>query len=452
MRVLVIGYPLPDSSIDNYNVLTAPSYFDYDALVVDPASITRDAARLVEDGVEFAAHDGRPVLNAPTSASAVSAADQIRRRADETRRMLESGATVIVFARPNAIQPGIAGFEGCDRYAWLPAPGGLSWGTPYLRAAEGKNIRITAEDHPAASLLREFRSEVAFRATFDDRLPEVRSAGRVIATAGAGVPVAMEFAVLGGRVLFLPPFGDEPGPVRSQVSTAIVDLCARLSSAAAVGDDPYWARSVALPGLEQAEAELETATAAAAAAQAHVTTVRAQHDEIEHHRRLLWADGRQFEAAVMDALRVLGFGVTGGLGDPLSVTSEGMETLVEMESSREQVVEWPYIRLQRRLEDLLLKKNEKPDGLVIVNGHRLTSPDSRAEQFSTPLRIACENYRYALMTTDTLLALVQRAMGGAEESDLAGIRRRILNTHGLVTNEVALGDAQAQGTDAGPIF
>ena len=97
MRVLVIGYPLPDMAIDNYNVFTAPSYADYDALVVDPASITSDAQRLVKEGANFEAFDGRPVINAPTSASAVSAADQIRRRADETRRMLESGATVVVF-------------------------------------------------------------------------------------------------------------------------------------------------------------------------------------------------------------------------------------------------------------------------------------------------------------------------------------------------------------------
>lgn len=452
MRVLVIGYPMPDASIDNYSVMTAPSYYDYDALVVDPASITRDVRRLIEDGQEFEAHDSRPVLNAPTSASAVSAADQVRRRADETRRMLEAGATVIVLGRPNAVQGGLAGFEGCDRYSWLPAPAGLAWGTPYLKPAEGKNVRVAAEDHPAAGLLREYRKEITYRVAFDDRLPEVRNAGRVIATSGAGVPIAMEFSVLSGRVLFLPVFGDEPGTVRAQISTSIVELCTRLADGGATDEAPYWVRSLALPGLEQAEAEVETATAAAAEAEAHLTTVRAQHDEIEHHRQVLWADGRQFEAAVVAALRVLGFAVTGGLGEPLTVTSEGAETLVEVESAREQVVEWPYIRLQRRLEERLLKQNERPGGLVIVNGHRLTSPDSRTEQFSTPLRLACENYRYTLLTTQTLFSLVQRALGGADPSDLAGIRRRVLGTSGLVTDDVAMGAAETKGHDAGPIF
>jgi hypothetical protein len=452
MRVLVIGYPLPDASIDNYSVMTAPSYFDYDALVVDPASITRDVRRLIEEGHEFEAHDGRPVLNAPTTASAVSAADQVRRRADETRRMLEAGATVIVLGRPNAVQGGLSGFEGCDRYSWLPAPGGLAWGTPYLKPAEGKTVRIAAEDHPAAALLREYRKEITYRLALDDRHAEVRSTGRVIATTGAGVPIAMEFPVLSGRVVFLPVFGDEPNTARSQISTAIVQLCQRLAEGSTGEEAPYWVRSMALPGLEQAEAEVETATAASAAADAHLSTVRAQHDEIEHHRRLLWADGHPFEGAVIDALRVLGFAVTGGLGQPLAITSEGAQTLVEMESAREQVVEWPYIRLQRRLEERLLKENERPGGLVIVNGFRLSAPDSRTDQVSTPLRVACENYRYTLLTTETLFNLVQRALGGAEPSDLAGIRRRLLGTPGLVTDEVALGTADAHSTDVGPIF
>jgi len=76
MKLLAIGYPLPNASIDNYNILTAPSFFDYDAVFIDPASITTTAAQLVEEGIEFEAFDGRPVVNAPSSAAAVSAAGE----------------------------------------------------------------------------------------------------------------------------------------------------------------------------------------------------------------------------------------------------------------------------------------------------------------------------------------------------------------------------------------
>ena len=42
-QVLVIGYPLPNVRIDNYTPFTAPSYFDYGALIIDPESITATA-------------------------------------------------------------------------------------------------------------------------------------------------------------------------------------------------------------------------------------------------------------------------------------------------------------------------------------------------------------------------------------------------------------------------
>ena len=96
MRILVIGYALPDPEIDNYNPFTAPNYSDYDALVIDPLSITREARNLVEGTQEYIAFDERPVINGPTSATAVSGADQLKRRAAETRRLLEYGGTVIV--------------------------------------------------------------------------------------------------------------------------------------------------------------------------------------------------------------------------------------------------------------------------------------------------------------------------------------------------------------------
>ena len=51
MRVLAIGYPLPDMAIDNYNPLTAPAYSDYDALIIDPASITKSVHALLHEAV-----------------------------------------------------------------------------------------------------------------------------------------------------------------------------------------------------------------------------------------------------------------------------------------------------------------------------------------------------------------------------------------------------------------
>jgi len=452
MRVLSIGFALPNVAIDNYSALSAPSYNDYDVLIVDPASITRDVNDLLTDTRNFEAQDDRPVLNAPTTAGAVSATDQLRRRLDETTRLLEAGGLVVVLGRPNATIGGLMGFEGCDRYHWLPAPGGLAWGPPFLRAAEGKTVRIVAEQHPFAEVLREHRKEAGYRAMFDDRQAEIRKHGRTIAAGGARVPIAMEFEVLGGRVTFIPVLAESTGTNRTALAQDLVDGCRRLSGSDFLSEAPYWTRGVALPGLEQVEAALEEAESAANEAASRLAAVKERHDEIARHRRLLWEDGQPFAQAVTEALRVLGFEVTSPASEPLVIESEGVRAFVEIESSREQVVEWPYIRLQRRIEEQVLREGNAPRGIVIANGYRDRDPDERADELSEPLRIACENYRFGLLTARDVFEMVRRALGGADEAALLGLRRRLLAGRGRLALARLFGEAGEETPDAGPIF
>lgn len=451
MRLLSIGYPLPNRDIYNHTVFNAPSFFDYDVVYIDPQSITDVVRRLVDEGESFQADDGRAVLNGATTASAVSAADQIRRRADEAQRLLEAGGVIIVAGRPNATQAGVIGFEGCDRYSWLPAPPGMSWSPPFLRAADGKTVRITADSHPFGDFLRDYRRDLVYRATFDDRQGPFRQHGRVVATAGAGAPIAVEFDVLAGRVLFIPALARSEGATRSSLAAAFIDCARRMLGEAGQEDVPSWTRSIAIPGLEQVDAELEEARKVATAATARLATVQERHDHLAGYRRILWQDGRPFGEAVAAAFRQLGFSVFSGPGEPLVLEDEGARAFVEAASTAEEVVEWPYVHLQRRLEEHLLGSREQLKGIVVVNGYRNFPLDQRKEQqFTEPLRIACENYGYTLVTGETLFALVQRALGGAGEDGLTALRRRLMRARGLLDREGALGGAESQ--ESGPIF
>ncbi len=452
MRLLAIGSALPHIDIDNYSALTAPSYFDYDALYVDPVSITAHVKQLLDGAKEFEAFDGRPVLNTATTATAVSIADQLRRRVEETQRLLESGGVVIVAGRPNATLGGVTGFEGCDRYSWLPAPAGMAWAPPHLKAAEGKTIRIIQEEHPLATLLRDYRRELGVRAVFDDRLPAGRQAGRVIATGGWGVPHTVEFAVLAGKVIFMPAIIDELGYFRSEFAEKLMDAVAHIAGTARVEPAPSWAAGLALPGLERLEAELEAAKRSAEEASARLETTREQHDTLATHRRLLTEDGRGLLDAVSTALQLLGFTVYRAEGGGLEAATDDQTVFVECEGSRDDVVEWPYVRLQRRLEKRLLADGGAAKGIVVANGHRHLPPDDRPDrQWSEPLRIACENYQYTLVSSNTLFGLVQRALGGADEAALTGMRRRLMGASGLLELAMALGEV-GEEKDAGQIF
>ncbi len=451
MKVIVVGLPTPNPDIENYTAFNAPSYYDFDALVVDPESLTRVATELLTGEKEFTANDGRVVVNASSSASGVSAGDQLQRRGPETERILESGGTVMVFGRPNAPVTGIVGYEGADRYSWLPAPSGAAWSPPFLQPAEGKNVRIVDDSHPVAHLLREFRRHVGYRATLNDKLESYRKNAHTIAVAGPGVPIAAEFPVLAGRVIVLPAMSIPSGQARQLFGQAVVDTCARLAGRESGQTTPTWVRSQPVPGLEQLEAELDEATTTAKDATVRVTEISQRRDVLASHRRLLWATGNDFETAVKDALLLLGYGLDSKAREPLTLTDGDTRLLVEAEAANEAVVEWPYIRLQRRLEEQMLKLHRTANGLVVANGHRMTQPDTRKSQFTEALKLACENYGYTLVTGETLFQMVQRALGGAEPEELEAMRRRIARARGVLTPAAALGET-TESTGGDPIF
>jgi len=450
MRVLSLGMALPNASIENYNFLTAPSFFDYDALVVDPDSVTRVAREFVEDGTSLNAQDGRPVVNGSTTASGVSAADQLRRRAEETQRLLERGGTVVVIGRPNAVYHGVVGFEGCDRYFWLPAPEGSAWSPPLLRQAEGKTVRIRDEGHPLASVLRDFRQYCVYRAVFDERQGAMRDGARIIAVGGTDMPIGVQFGVMEGRVVFVPVFDLAMQSSRISLAEKLVTALTRMHGERSDAPPPSWTRALALPGLEQLEAELEEAGATAAAAAARLSETTEQVEALRAYRALLWAEGRQFDDAVRAALQALGFTITSGIEQPLAATSDDASIFIETESSKDEVTEWPYIRLQRRLEEHLLRRGSAPSGLVIANGFRGEAPDRRKPQCSQSLVNACGTYQYGLITSETLFAMAQRALGGASYEELESMRRRLVRARGLVERPAALGEAQEP--ESGSIF
>jgi hypothetical protein len=432
---------MPNVSIDNYNVFTAPSYFDYDAMLIDPDNITRMVRGLIVEGSAFEGFDGRPVVNGPSDASSVAAAELIKRRADETQRLLEAGGAVVVIARPNATQLGLLGFEGCDRYSWLPAPSGVSWSPPFLRAGEGQTVRIVNEDHALTSVLRNFRANIRYRAVFDERSESLRQHGRTIAAGGANVPIAVEFHVLGGTVIFLPAFTDEMGNVRSNLAEALVDGIRQVLSDVP-SQPPYFAQSIAVPGLAVVESDLADIEREATALGERVESGRARQRELASHRDLLWQDGAGFTAALRRVVTMLGFSVTSGTGEPLEVEADGARAYVEFEANRGVVVEWPYVRLQRRLEERLLKRGDQLKGIVVVNGFRESEPTTREQQYTDALCTACENYRYCLVTGETLFAISLAIIEGAGPDILEGIRRRMLRTNGLLTTARALGTAE----------
>ena len=145
MRILALACALPDASVDNYDWASAPSFFDYDAIVVDPAEAVSKLIENVGSGAGDAplTYDDEAVLDGPSTASAIGLADLLRRRRDETERLLARGGIVVCFAYPDVAHTHVSGFNGAHRMYWLPAPAGKDYSHTYVKPAGGTHIEAS---------------------------------------------------------------------------------------------------------------------------------------------------------------------------------------------------------------------------------------------------------------------------------------------------------------------
>jgi len=170
MRILSLACPLPDATVDNYDWASAPSFFDYDAIVVDPADAVSKFIESVLTGKGDAplTYDDEGILDGPTTAEAIGLADMLRRRREETERLLARGGLVVCYAQPDVEHRGVTGFNGAHRMYWLPAPNGKDYGPQYVKPALGMHVETADFEHPFANYLEGVRNNVHYRALFTE--------------------------------------------------------------------------------------------------------------------------------------------------------------------------------------------------------------------------------------------------------------------------------------------
>lgn len=438
MKVLSLGFALPNPSIDNYSFASAPSFFDYDAVVVDPAALSRLIEEIADQAADHSSSAGEPLVNGATSPVAVGLADMLRRRQTETSRLLAKGGAIVCFAYPDVYHHRVVGFTGCDRYYWLPAPAGLQYREPHLLPGEGTAVVITDHEHPFAAYVDAFRDRLAYRAYFSDAIPGFEGFGRVFARSVGGAAVGVELRAEAGRIVFLPPVADPgKGAERHPLAETIVDCLRRLLALTAGESPPRWVRDHTLPGLPELEAQRAAAQEALSGAQSRLNEAEARLGELDRYRRLLWQEGKfGLEAAVRDAFALLGFQVTKDIDEPGAIYMAGEKVLLEVEGSPEAVGMEPHYRLRRRLEQAIAETGRPQKGLIVVNGFRLAPPKERPPQYSDALRVAAESMRYCLLASIDLFAVVNRHLEG-DAAAAKSLRERLLSCEGALSLENA---------------
>jgi hypothetical protein len=432
-RILSLGFPLPGPQVDNYNFLSAPSFFDYDAVVVDPHALSLLVENVLAGTAEAATFADMPVLNAAASPGSASLGAALLRRGDETARLLANGGVVVCFAHPPATHAGITGTGTVDDYYWLPDDLAGACRPPALLAGEGTQAHVVDDQQPLASFVAGQLANIAYRAHFDER--RVPGA-RVFARSQGGAAIGIELAAGSGRVVLLPALRDLPsGDARYAMSDALQAGIRRALGVMAAGREPSWLSEYPIPGLDARAAALAAARETLDSAQAQFEEAGREHDALARYRRLLWQEGAVgLNEVVVDALRLIGFEVYAQDPNAVELRSGATSVLVEIEASEHPIDLAPHYRLRQRIEKAIEQRGSAPRGLLIVNGCRLAPPTERELQTTDALRLAAETMRYAVAPTAGLFAAVAAQLEGRDD-DVAAYRCRLVSEDGV------LGDA-----------
>ena len=428
-RILSLGFPLPGIQVDNYTMLSAPSFFDYDAIVVEP----RVAGALVEDVVAGAA-EARTFGNAlvrtePAAVGQVALADLLRRRRDETRMLLERGGVVVAFAHPS-VRHVLPGGDSADEYGWLPLTEGLALEPPLLIPGEGSQALVVDWEHPLAGFVSSQLANTAYRAHFDVRRME---GARVFARSQGGAAIGVELPLPAGRLILVPALKAAPaGEGRYAASEALQAGLRRTLGAVAQGRAPAWLGPMALPGLAERQKALQEARAAAEAATEALRAAEASYEALERFQRLLWQEGAVgLDPVVVEALRLLGFDVLDRDPAQLEIRLGAGSALVEIEASEHPVEMAAHHRLRQRIERTIERRGQAPRGILFVNGQRLLPPPHRAH-VTDAVRIASETMRYCVAPTSGLYDAVVANLNGDDDA-VAAYRQRLMAHDGVLS-------------------
>jgi len=432
-RILSLGVPLPGPRVDNYNFLSAPSFFDYDAMVVDMRVLTHLIESVVDGTLEPETFTHARVCNATRAADEVALADMLARRRDETEHMLANGGVVVAFAQPPIVLRGIAGVDMLSSYWWLPAAEGVRY-NDHVVAAEGTQAQVVDYEHPMAPFVLGQLANLTYQARVDiDDIPSFASHGRVFVRSYGNAAIGVEMPAGRGRIVLLPALKSAPGgDARYAFSDALQAAVRRMLGVMAEGRRPSWLTNHSLPGLAERASTVAAAQAKRDRAQKALEEAEASLEDVARYQALLWQEGALgLEPIVVNALKLIGFTVYDSNPDEIEIRHDQESALVEIDASDGPVGMAAHYRLRQRIERAIERRGAAPRGLLLINGHRLRPPAERAAQASDALRLAAETMRYCIAPTSALFDAVRAQMSGDVDA-VAAFRTALLHTDGVL--------------------
>ena len=449
--IFSIGLDLPDvEGLECFSIRSNQSLFDADIIVFRPSLFPFKGHGMEE-------YQGRPVLSQSSSF-------EIKEKSDHWRTQFvdafESGKTIVVFvpAKEEVLRyTGDESFSGTGRsrvttrvvapvsnYDFLPLK------FDELVPGQGRTMKLASNADTISTYWQHASSMSVYKAHF--KIPHARH----LVLTRSGEKVVGAILSRKGNIVILPniewdviSFKTASGygwtkaakTFTLKLRDAILGIDAAVRKDAEGTPEPDWAKADTFRLAMEAEIEKQI-LGLSSKIETLVKEREKKRGALRKHaslRYLLFTKGKPLEAAVRDALRILGFDAerfqeADSEFDVLFSSKEG-RFIGEVEGKDSKAVNMEkYSQLERNInEDLARDEITVPaKGVLFGNAHRLLPPSERGEFFTEKVLVAARRTSCALVRTPDLFTVARYLKDNANETFAEKCRKAIAGAEGAV--------------------
>jgi len=423
LKILNIYTSAHHETFENYNFWKAPSFTDYDVVIIDPQYISNIWMEITpsRDGIR------RTYTNEDGGFGAGLLNFVVQRQNELISLLNNTEALLICYLRKPGNPLYIIAYHSrgkyesiIDIYSWIPEN---ILDFP-LEVRKGKVISWINKKHPFSQYFNALRHNIHYEVIVNsENLPDNAVP---LAKNRVGEIVAFEIPFGQGRLLFLPPASqiEDSTSKTNKIGGVLIGCIKKVLDWQKPIEKPDWINNYTLPGEEDLRLSLNDLEEKLRVLNEKKNEIHEKLNRIEKLKSILYGTGKyELEPAVRDAFRVLGFNAL----DPDEYdedydlyVKEEIYIIGEIEGTENQV----DISKPRQLLEYILdieREGKKCKGILIGNGYRKINPEKRGEQFTKSAIQRCEKEGFCRMTTTELFKAVKAILAEPENKELKSL-------------------------------
>jgi len=445
LKVLSINKQLEHKLIENGDFETAPTFSDFDVLIIDPkgfSSMWTQNVRVNRDTAGICFTDPRTDLGTGNQILNI-----FKKRREEIEKLLtiSQGIVICYLRNPEDILNithtlyGVrTAREVLNIYSWLPEfiferiEAGIIFYENFPKNINfvgrmGKAIPFIEQSHPFGKYFYAFKNQIHFECIIEP-LKKIGMFLKAIARNKVKEIISCEINIKGGKIIFIPPTISTDLKKETGV---LLDCIEGVFEYGIETTPPHWIKKYSLPNENKNVTKIEQLNKKISVLQKDKQNLEEEQVNIAKFKGLLYEKGkRTLEPLVREAFKLMGFNVI----DPeqyeeeydLYIKEKDLMIIGEIEGTDKSLID---VDKYRQLLDYVESERDKGvncKGILIGNAQKDINPTERQEQFSQHAIKGCEHQGFCRITTYQLFEIVKKIFSGIDAPKLEKIRKNII--------------------------